>query len=184
MKALSSKLVLLVGLFALVACSDPLQDQPSLQPHEHPLMGMPEGVMAVEPREPAQSLSEAKQLANPMKATPSNIRAGKVGYERYCSHCHGDLGFGWTSVGSSLDPAPGDLVQAIENETDGDVFGVITFGNQLCPPLGPTIDVDRRWQIIHYVRTLESEREGREPFWDQRILRNEEAPQKRASSGR
>lgn len=161
---------------------DPLQDQHSVQPHERPLRSVPAGVVPTDDTgsglrvaatlEPAQSYDEATALTNPLAASPEALRAGRVGYDRYCSHCHGDLGYGWTSVGSSLDPRPPDLALVAETRTDGELFAIITYGKVggLSPRLGPTIEVDDRWRIIHYVRTLRRERQGKAPGWDQRIL--------------
>jgi hypothetical protein len=77
-------------------------------------------------------------------------------------------------VGSSLDPRPPDLALAAEARTDGELFAIITFGNVGggSPRLGPTIEVDDRWRIIHHVRTLRRARQGKAPIWDQRILRD------------
>lgn len=181
-----SRLLALASLLALLAvagCPDPLQDQQSIQAHERPLLSVPAGVVPTThgvgvrneaTAEPAQDALEAATLTNPVKASRTNARLGKVAYGRYCSHCHGDLGYGWTSVGSSFDPHPPDLVQAIEPRSDGWLFGHVTFGGGLSPPLGPTVSVEDRWLIISYLRTLPEERasapiEG--PHWDQGILR-------------
>jgi mono/diheme cytochrome c family protein len=133
------------------------------------------GVRVTADIEPAHSFEEAKALTNPLRRSVAVLEAGEVGYDRYCSHCHGDLGYGWTSVGSSLDPPPPDLVEAISDKSDGEVFGIITFGigQQLRVPiaLGSSISVDDRWRIIHYVRTLPSYRRDKAPHWDQNILR-------------
>ena len=165
---------------------EPLQDQISIQPHERPLDSVPAGVEPMKHRgggwrvaaeiEPARTPEEAKRLRNPFHSTPSVLEAGKIGYGRYCSHCHGDLGYGWTSVGSSLDPRPPDLTKAIIGKSDGEIFSVITFGTDAEPrvpiALGATVSVDDRWRIIRYIRTLPAEHRGKAPHWDQRILRD------------
>ena len=44
---------------------------------------------------PNDSLSySAALLKNPLSATPENIEAGKLQYERFCQHCHGEGGKG------------------------------------------------------------------------------------------
>jgi mono/diheme cytochrome c family protein len=181
-----------LALLSLTGCDavirwrdDPLQDQASIQPHEPPLESVPAGVVPTIHRggglrvmadiEPARSMEEAKTLRNPFRPTAAVIAAGKIGYDRYCSHCHGDMGYGWTSVGSSLDPRPPDIAKVVAGRTDGEIFGVITFGigQQLRVPLalGATVSIADRWRIIHYVRTLPTVRRGKAPRWDQQILR-------------
>lgn len=164
---------------------DPLQDQDSIHAHERPLASVPAGVIPTDRPvgglrvtadiEPAQSMEEAKALKNPFRRSVSVLEAGEVGYDRFCSHCHGDLGYGRSSVGSSLDPPPPDMVEAVAGKTDGEIFGIITFGigQHLRVPiaLGSTVSVDDRWRIIHYVRTLPSHRRDKAPHWDQEILR-------------
>ncbi len=165
---------LLAFLSVLWGCSDPLQDQPGFMPHERPLLSVPAGAVpakldryAHQMSEPAASMAEAKALANPIPRTGSNIKRGQVAFDRYCSHCHGDLGRGWTSVGSSLDPAPPDLIEVSDGVSDGEIFGILTFGRGLSPALGPTIAPEDRWRIILFLRTLEERRGGVDPDWGQ-----------------
>lgn len=165
---------LLVTISLLYGCSDPLQDQPGYMPHERPLLSVPAGAVpakldrhAHQLPEPARSLEESKSLTNPIPRNGSNIKRGQVAFERYCSHCHGDLGRGWTSVGSSFDPAPPNLVEATEGVSDGEIFGTLTFGRGLSPALGPTIAPEDRWRIILFLRTLEERRAEVDPDWGQ-----------------
>jgi mono/diheme cytochrome c family protein len=176
---------LLLMILGLTACSDPLQDQPAVHAHERPLLSVPAGVVPtteVAGRrqtadvEPALTLAEAEALTNPTKADRASLQRGKVAYDRYCGHCHGDLGYGWTSVGSSFDPAPPDLVEATSDWSDGQVFGTITFGSNRCPALGYMVSVDDRWQIVSFIRTLPRARDRaptKGPHWDQDILRHQ-----------
>lgn len=188
---MTARVTLQLGAVALTAlataaCPDPLQDQESLQAHERPLLSVPAGVVSTEDvrgrrnsatPEPARTLEEAAALDNPIRDTRTNVRLGKIAYGRYCSHCHGDAGYGWTSVGSSFDPRPPDLLQAIEGRSDGWLFGHITFGGQISPPLRGTVAINDRWRIIHYLRSgLPADRERapeRGPHWDQNILRQQ-----------
>jgi mono/diheme cytochrome c family protein len=118
--------------------------------------------------EPASTAEEADELTNPIEASARVIKRGQIAYGRYCSHCHGSLGRGWTSVGSSYDPTPPDLAQRIEDKSDGELFSIITFGRG--PGmiiLGPIVAIEDRWRIIHFLRTIPERREGVEPVWGQ-----------------
>jgi len=158
-----------LSLSALVlACDDPLRDQESLQTHERPHLDMPEGVLPTTVEEPAATVEEAAALQMPTLPTDAESHdAGRTAYLRYCSHCHGSHGRGWTAVGSSLDPAPADLVDVAEVMSDGELFGVITFGSGTTPALRSVVSVEDRWRIIRQVRTLLQQREGLAPAWSQ-----------------
>ncbi len=162
-----------LGAATLVAlglgCDDPLQRQASVMPvvDEASLRTLPEGVVPVSPVEPAATLEEAVRLPNPSPATRATLDRGREGYADFCSHCHGALGRGRVVVGASLDPAPTDLVEAGARLSDGEMFGIVTFGRGSSPALGPHIAVDERWAIIRYVRTLGAAREGVPPAWGQ-----------------
>ncbi len=165
----------LLALAILVAgCPDDLQDQISVTAYARPSLSVPAGAVPTDlsrrphaEAEPATSLAEAEELTNPIQATANNIKQGQAAYERYCSHCHGALGRGWTSVGSSFDPAPPDLVEAVPGKSHGWLFGHIAFGRKLHMPLRQVVTVEERWQIIHFLGTLEERRQGVEPAWGQ-----------------
>jgi mono/diheme cytochrome c family protein len=156
----------LLVLVALVGCDDPLRDQSSIQPHEQPLRSVPWGVVPREPAEPVWSAAEGADLVNPLGVTRAILSQGALSYDRFCSHCHGSLGVGWTSVGSSFDPAPPDLVEVTADRSDGEVWSIITFGSGRCPALGPSIAVDDRWSIVHHLRQLPQARARRQPGWE------------------
>lgn len=148
----------------LLGCDERMRDQPSLMPHDPPLPPLPAGTVPVRGGEPALSVEEAAALENPVANVPEELEKGALAYRRFCSHCHGSLGRGWTVVGASLDPAPTDLTLAQHGRSDGDLFGIITFGSKTSPALGPTIEVVDRWRIIRWLRTLPAASRA-EPAW-------------------
>lgn len=144
-----------------------MRDQPSLMPNDKPLLSVPAGVVPVSGGEPAASREEAAALENPVANVPEELEQGALAYRRFCGHCHGSLGRGWTPVGASLDPAPTDLSLALAGRTDGDLFGIITFGSKTSPALGPTIEVADRWRIVRWLRTLPAAASPPAPAWGQ-----------------
>jgi len=136
-------------------------------PNDKPTLSVPAGVVPVEGGEPATSLEEAKALQNPVPALPGELERGALAYRRYCGHCHGALGRGWTVVGASLDPRPTELAGALEGRSDGELFGIITFGSKTSPALGPTIDVADRWRIVRWLHTLPEAARAAAPAWGQ-----------------
>lgn len=155
----------------LAACgqSNVMRDQRSVQPNEAPILRTPPGAMPTETQEPAATPTEAARLENPFRADVglASLERGELAYTRFCGHCHGKLGRGWTSIGSSLDPSPGDLVASASKLSDGELFAVETFGKGKSPPLRAVIPVRDRWHIVNYVRTLEGRRAGLSPAWGQ-----------------
>ena len=121
MRSLPSALALAALVLLAAGCDDELQRQHSIMPvvDEESLRTVPEGVVPVEPTEPATSLEEAMRLDNPVPATEASMQRGETAYDYYCSHCHGSLGRGRVVVGASLDPAPPDLVEAVATMSDG-----------------------------------------------------------------
>ncbi|MBI5499078.1 MAG: cytochrome c [Deltaproteobacteria bacterium] len=154
--AVGGRLAATICLLAAVAagCDERMRDQPSLMPHDKPLLSMPAGVVPVSGGEPAASVEEAAALENPVANVPEELERGALAYRRFCGHCHGASGRGWTVVGASLDPAPTDLSLAVPARTDGELFGIITFGAKTSPALGPFIDVNDRWRIVRWLRVL------------------------------
>jgi mono/diheme cytochrome c family protein len=170
MSALRRRLTVLLALVGLGAgCDTRMRDQPSLMPNDRPLLSVPVGAEPVTAVEPARTMDEAAVLRSPFVGTRDELAdvtaRGEVGYRRFCRHCHGEGGRSWTIVGASLDPPPGDLLQAVGERSDGELFGIITFGSRTSPALGPHIDVLDRWRIVNYLRTLPDAQAGQPLVW-------------------
>jgi mono/diheme cytochrome c family protein len=157
----------LLAVVLLAGCRERMRDQPSLMPNDKPTLSVPAGVVPVGGGEPAASLEEATALENPVANVPKEREQGALAYRRYCGHCHGTLGRGRTVVGASLDPRPTELAGVVDGRSDGELFGIITFGARTSPALGPTIDVLDRWRIVRWLRTLPDAARAAAPAWGQ-----------------
>lgn len=92
----------------------------------------------------------ARTQKNPYEGQPAAVQAGKRLYERNCLSCHGKNGQGKGNVPSLLD----DKVKAA---TAGEVFWFITRGNKASGmPSWAFLPAGQRWQIVTYVKSLES----------------------------
>jgi hypothetical protein len=141
-----------------------MSEQPSVKPFETNMPRLPEGTV---PFGAAPSLPRTKQEAaaipNPVRATPKAVRLGRLYYGYYCEMCHGRRGDGNGRVGQSYEPRPTDLRSAkIRAMSDGElavgmVVGVGHVGPKDEPILEPTVALERRWRIVHYLRTLGAE---------------------------
>ena len=107
----------------------------------------------------------ASRLRNPLDSTAEVVAAGKALYEMYCDHCHGPKGAGDGKVatGVTIDGqeksayagVPNYKADALINITEGHIFHVITYGRNLMWPHGSQINVEDRWKIAKYVKTLQ-----------------------------
>ncbi len=101
--------------------------------------------------------SSADKLVNPLKGNPASIQEGKKIYESMCSICHGDKGKGNGAAGVSLSPRPANfLVITVRNESDGAVFWKLSEGNPPMASYKGLLTEPQRWQLVNYIRQLES----------------------------
>jgi mono/diheme cytochrome c family protein len=102
----------------------------------------------------AMGTSEAL-LKNPFAPTEANMEAGKVAYERYCLHCHGEGGKGDGAAGKAYKGVPVYSSDALKNLNDGHIYHTITHGKGRMWPHGSQISPADRWKIVMYVHKLQ-----------------------------
>jgi hypothetical protein len=133
-------------------------ETPAVKPHEEPIPLMDANVIPVHGGERAYRLTAPDRLRPPFDlGMPDVIKAGRIGYERYCIHCHGKYHDGLGTVGQSFSPLPGDLrSEKVQSLTAGQLFHEISYGipGGRQPPLATTIDIDERWKIIGLIKSL------------------------------
>ena len=103
---------------------------------------------------------EARNLENPVPLTDAALTAGEKSYGARCASCHGDLGKGDGKATRFIRPAPADLstAEARDRMTDGEMFYKITEGKKPMPGMARTLSDEERWQVVHYLRTLQPPR--------------------------
>ena len=107
---------------------------------------------------PNDSISYSeKSLYNPIAATPENIEAGKLQYERFCQHCHGEAGKGDGLVAKAYKGVPVYSSDALKTMNDGHIYHVITHGKGRMWPHGSQISSENRWKIVLYVHELQKQ---------------------------
>ncbi len=105
---------------------------------------------------PNDSISYSeKLLKNPFAATESNIEAGKLQYERYCQHCHGEAGKGDGLVAKQYKGVPVYSSDALKTLNDGHIYHTITHGKGRMWAHGSQISPENRWKIVLYVHELQ-----------------------------
>ena len=107
---------------------------------------------------PSDSISYSEALLkNPLAATPENIEAGKLQYERFCQHCHGEAGKGDGLVAKAYKGVPVYSSDALKDVNDGHIYHVITHGKGRMWPHGSQISSENRWKIVLYVHELQKQ---------------------------
>ncbi len=107
---------------------------------------------------PNDSISYSeKSLFNPIAATPENIEEGKLQYERFCQHCHGETGKGDGLVAKAYKGVPVYSSDALKTLNDGHIYHVITHGKGRMWPHGSQISSENRWKIVLYVHELQKQ---------------------------
>lgn len=97
----------------------------------------------------------AKILKNPIPLTDQSLAEGKVLYDRYCTHCHGNSGKGDGKVGTVFLGVPNYSSEAYKNLSEGHLYHVITNGKGRMWPHASQVNPEERWKIVHYVQKLQ-----------------------------
>lgn len=99
--------------------------------------------------------SAVKLLSNPLPVSKKVIENGQDKYNIYCSPCHGYYGDGDGRLNQQFPVPPSLHNSKVLNWKDGNIYHVITNGQNVMPSYESQISRDDRWAIVHYVRTLQ-----------------------------
>lgn len=94
-------------------------------------------------------------MANPLQATKESIDNGKIKYDIYCSPCHDYIGTGESRLQGQFPNPPSLHSQKLRDWTDGQIYHVITVGQNSMPAYASQVPVRERWEIVHYIRALQ-----------------------------
>lgn len=97
----------------------------------------------------------AAKMRNPLPRTMKNLKRGQEYYNIYCMVCHGKYGEGDGSVVPPFTKPPSLGGERARGWTDGQIYHVITVGQNNMPSYALQVAPENRWAIIHYVRTLQ-----------------------------
>lgn len=138
---------------------------PPLPPRMLPVLSIPvfflfspaTAAVTAPAQEPWVAPEEARAVENPIPPSEEALAAGRAAYEARCATCHGDTARGDGKATRFIRPAPADLatVEARDRMTDGEIFYKITEGRKPMPGMARTLSEEERWQVVHYLRTLQ-----------------------------
>jgi mono/diheme cytochrome c family protein len=102
------------------------------------------------------AVQRARELKNPVAATPETLAAGKRLYGLHCEKCHGAKGDGKGEKAAELSEEPTDFTRAGEMSrmADGELFVPIMEGKKPMPAFRDKVSDEEAWQIVDYVRTF------------------------------
>jgi mono/diheme cytochrome c family protein len=112
-------------------------------------------------RQDSAGFTNAKFDKNPIAFSDDVLKEGKVLYERFCIHCHGENGGGdGTIPGSGKYPPPPAYDGPLKDRTAGEIFYVITYGKGAMGSHASQVNKEERWKIVYYVQKLQGKDPG------------------------
>ncbi|HEX2865460.1 MAG TPA: quinol:electron acceptor oxidoreductase subunit ActD [Ignavibacteriales bacterium] len=97
----------------------------------------------------------AKYMANPLVASKEVLAKGQDKFNTFCSPCHGYFGKGDSRLRGQFPAPPSLQSEKVRNYKDGDIYYIITEGQNIMPSYAKQITREERWAIIHYIRALQ-----------------------------
>ncbi|MFZ0636591.1 MAG: cytochrome c [Candidatus Acidiferrales bacterium] len=101
---------------------------------------------------------EDARKPNPLKVDATSIAEGKREYSSQCSMCHGKDGDGKGDLAQEMQLKMRDFQDpaSLKDMTDGELFYILSKGKGDMPEEGDRMDVNQRWQLIIFIRSLAS----------------------------
>ncbi len=103
-------------------------------------------------------------FVSPIATTPMSLEQGKVLFNKFCAHCHGEKGMadGATVTAGGYPPPPAYNGAALKTLPEGKMFHTITYGKGQMGSHASQVSKIDRWKIIQYVKVLQND--GKSPF--------------------
>src|SRR5215468_6172915 len=98
------------------------------------------------------------ELQNPLSVDNQRARdRGGFVFANYCAVCHGAGGAGNGPVAQrGYPPPPSLLPEHAEKKKDGQLFHILTYGQNNMPSYASQLSREDRWNVILYVRTMQA----------------------------
>jgi len=102
-------------------------------------------------------------IANPFPITEEGLAKGKELYDIFCAICHGEKGDGVGYLVADDNPnvkypaAPANfLLEEHVNSSNGRYYHAIMHGKNVMGAYADKLNYEERWQVIHYIRSLQA----------------------------
>lgn len=98
------------------------------------------------------------ELASPYAANSNTLQRGGFVFANYCAACHGADAKGMGPVAQrGYPPPPSLLAQHARDMKDGQMFHVLTLGQNNMPSYAGQLSRDDRWMAVIYIRSLQQQ---------------------------
>jgi mono/diheme cytochrome c family protein len=94
--------------------------------------------------------------ANPLAATPENLKEARDEYNEHCAACHGQDGSGHNDFGADFYPPVAKLTGDTQKLTDGQLYWIVAkgFASTGMPAFGKEHSPEDIWRMVLWVRHL------------------------------
>jgi mono/diheme cytochrome c family protein len=116
----------------------------------------PAGAAAPAAQHPTTISAEDKARKNPIKFAQVSVDRGKKIYVTQCSLCHGEKGDGKSELAADMKLQMPDFTKpdTLKNRTDGELFTIISSGQDPMPSQSGRLTEAHRWNLVNYLRAL------------------------------
>ena len=102
---------------------------------------------------------------NPFPITEKGLSMAKANYDIYCGICHGEKGDGAGYLvrddGGVYPAQPANfLTDEFINASNGRYYHAIVYGKNVMSGYTDKLSYEERWQVIHYIRSLQAKEKG------------------------
>ncbi len=109
---------------------------------------------------PQDALRAGEELVNPFElSTKEGIDSadrGTLAFRSFCIACHGADASGFGPVAQRGFPPPPSLLTGKSREMkDGQLFHILTYGQNSMPQFAAQLPPERRWDVINHIRLLQ-----------------------------
>jgi mono/diheme cytochrome c family protein len=131
-------------------------DGKTLQPE--PDTSIPRGFLPLHyAATPDDATRAGNELTSPVSQGLAVLKRGEFVFENYCATCHGPGGLGNGPVAQrGFPPPPSLLADKTRKMKDGQLFHLLTYGQNNMPSYASQTSREDRWNVIAYLRSLQA----------------------------
>lgn len=118
-----------------------------------------------EDTEEERTRASAEISSNPFPITADGLDRGEELYDIYCGICHGENGDGegylLRSDGGVYPAQPANfLLPDFVSASEGRYYHALIYGKNVMGGYADKLSYEERWQVIHYIRSLQAKEAG------------------------
>lgn len=130
---------------------------------------------------------EQEMVQNPFPITKAGLDRAKPLYDIYCGVCHGEKGDGQGALVTVTDKYPAQPKNLIGDDMvaagNGRFYFGIMYGKNVMGGYSDKLSFEERWQVIHYIRSLQAKEKKLQYSETANTLSNVEKPAKGEATG-